>query len=621
VVVVARILGVVLAFFGSRVHAAEPKPFEGFTKYEKYVVRYEVNADGTHVETHESTVKVLSDQGISRANRGSVSFSERLQDVQIVSAYTLKKGGRHVDVPASNFQEQTNTGNGDASPMFSDIKTKTVAFPDVAVGDSVVLSYRLVQKEALFPGQFSMMQAFSKFDVYDDAEVALDAPESLDVRIQARGVDGGRPTTKNGRRVWRWSYRNAKISKPEPAAVSSLDYGPIVIASTFADYGALAAAYDARARPKEAVTDRVRSLAKDVTKRAKTPRDEAKALYDWVSENVKFAGNCVGVGSVVPHEADLVLANRMGDCKDHAALLGALLAAKGIGSTPALIHTGSSYALPEVASAGYFNHVITYVPGLDLYADATARFTPFGLLPPHDAGKPVVHTADYTGPRRTPPTDYKENRAVSKTAIHVHPDGGADGDTTIDLTGTFAEGIKAMMDVLRPDLDDMLVRRIISSAGFTGTGTLSRPKSDGVADAVTYGGRYRLDNVINVPGPGAILVRSPFPGPGAIATLLEDPNAPDATVSFTCLGGSSVEEYAIDLPDGVRMQAVPADVEISDARRSYSAHYEVSGNRVRIVRRFEDRTSTNVCAPEEMADTKSFAGKVQKDLKAQLVYQ
>ena len=32
--------------------------------------------------------------------------------------------------------------------MFSDIRTKTVAFPDVAVGDTVVLSYKLTQKEA-----------------------------------------------------------------------------------------------------------------------------------------------------------------------------------------------------------------------------------------------------------------------------------------------------------------------------------------------------------------------------------------------------------------------------------------------------------------------------------------
>lgn len=42
----------------------------------------------------------------------------------------------------------------------------------------------------------------------------------------------------------------------------------------------------------------------------------------------------VGAGGVVPHAAQTVLDNRYGDCKDHVALLEALLGAAGIKSTP-----------------------------------------------------------------------------------------------------------------------------------------------------------------------------------------------------------------------------------------------------------------------------------------------
>ncbi|MGD0119405.1 MAG: DUF3857 and transglutaminase domain-containing protein, partial [Candidatus Binatus sp.] len=295
--------------------AADAKQdFAGYTKYSWYHARYDVNPDGTHVETQAWALKVLSEQGIAEAQQQSVSFSDRLETIQILSAYTLKQDGHKIDVPATNFQDQANTGNGNAAPMFSDIRTRTVAFPDVAVGDSVVLSYKLTQKEATFPGNFSMLQMFSKFQVYDDVQISLSSPSTLGLHVYSRGVEGGEAPSSDGRRNWSWSYKNLQMATPENGSVSPLDYGPLIVAGTFKDYGALAAAYDARARPKAQPTDKVRKLADDLTRGARTPRDQAKALYEWVSQNIKYAGDYVGVGEVVPHDADVVLANRTGDC-------------------------------------------------------------------------------------------------------------------------------------------------------------------------------------------------------------------------------------------------------------------------------------------------------------------
>ena len=147
------------------------KPFAGYTKYVWYHAHYEVNPDGTDVQTQAWALKVLSDQGVAQAQKASISFSDQLQTVEILSAYTLKSDGRKIQVPAGNFQDETNTGKGNAMPMFSDMRTKTVAFPDVAPGDTVVLSYKMTRKEATFTGNFSMLQSFSKFEVYDEVKV------------------------------------------------------------------------------------------------------------------------------------------------------------------------------------------------------------------------------------------------------------------------------------------------------------------------------------------------------------------------------------------------------------------------------------------------------------------
>src|SRR5437762_12364529 len=83
-VMIGITVAILLALLATGARAGEQtKPFEGFTKYVKYHVRYEVNQDGTHVETHDWALKVLSDQGVSVANSASVSFSDRLDGVQV----------------------------------------------------------------------------------------------------------------------------------------------------------------------------------------------------------------------------------------------------------------------------------------------------------------------------------------------------------------------------------------------------------------------------------------------------------------------------------------------------------------------------------------------------------
>src|SRR5208282_823084 len=145
----------------ARAHDAA-KDFAGYTKYAWYHTHYDVNPDGTHVETQAWALKVLSEQGVSEAQQMPITYSNQMEKLEILSAYTLKKDGRKIEVPPGNFQDQANTGKDEAAPMFSDERTMTVAYPDVAVGDSAVLSYKLTQKEATFPGNFSVLQTFSK---------------------------------------------------------------------------------------------------------------------------------------------------------------------------------------------------------------------------------------------------------------------------------------------------------------------------------------------------------------------------------------------------------------------------------------------------------------------------
>ena len=604
----------------TRADDAKTAPFVGYTKYLRYRSNYQVNADGTDVETHEWALKVLTEQGIQAANQASISFSDRLQDAEILSAYTLKADGRRLDVPPTNFQVESNTGKGKTAPMFSDIRTKTVAFPEVAAGDTVVLSYKMTQKEPTFPGYFSMLQAFSPYQVYDDAQISLSAPASLAMQVYARGVKGGEAGVKDERREWTWSYRNGQIVRPESGAVSSLDYGPLVVATTFKDYGAVGAAYDARARPKAKVTDPIKKLADQLTGQAQTPRDQAKALYDWVATNVDYAPNAVGQGSVVPHDVDQILANRMGDCKDHTTLLKALLAAKGIESSPVLINAGLAYTLPPAPAADVFNHLILYIPAFDLYADSTSRYTPFGTLPLGDSDKPVVKVQDFAEIQHTPATDPKASGYEVSTTMDIHPDAIADGETEVETNGLFSDETRAAMTYLQPNMEETAIRQGLAREGYTGTGTMTKNDPNIPADRYSYKVKYRLDDAINLPGPGAMPIHSPIGGAGTIANFLDEVNRPDRTVNFQCLGGYSRENYTIHLPKGLEVIAMPKDVQIDGKSATYQAHYRQQGDTLTITRELEDHTSGNVCTPAYAKEFKTFAAAVRRNLRAQVLY-
>lgn len=594
--------------------------FSGFVKYSKYHVDYEVRGDGTHTERYDIVLAVLTDEGAAYANQANISYSASLETVEIISAFTVKNDGTQVPVPSRNIQEREAIAGG--GPMFSDIKTTVIIFPDVAAGDKVAYSYRHIQKTPLFPGHFSVRLAFDRLSAYDDVRVTLSSPaDSIKLNVSAAGVDGGFAGVRDGRNSWAWTFSNDELLLPESGSVDPLDYGPRIVVSSFRDYGEVAASYEARAARKSVPTDRIRALAAELTKGIHGKKEQARALYNWVSTNINYAGNCIGTGSVVPHDAETVLANRLGDCKDHAALLQALLAAKGIESTPALVNFGGAYKLPEVATPFVFNHVINYIPGMDLYMDATAKLTPFAQLPTPVSDKPVIHTARYAGIRRTPATDYRSTNSHMSMTINIRDDGSADGLIKNRASGPFSDGVRSGIAAIPPNVKDVVVRTALSRSGLTGGGAFFHDDPRALNDEYSFGMEYTVDNAVNLPGPAAIHISSPLPSGGPIASYLSGLNLLDRTLEYTCFGGTSTEEFTINIPKSMRVISMPRDTSKAVGDTTYSATYARSGDTIRVVRRLEDRTATNLCPPKKSADLKPLKEAILKDLKSQIIYE
>src|SRR5262245_14657229 len=90
--------------------ATQSQGFDPPTRIEMYHAQYEVNADGTHTESHKWSTVVLKEQAIPAVKQAGMSFSTSIQKGEIVEAYTRKKDGRRLNVPKDNYQVSTNQG-------------------------------------------------------------------------------------------------------------------------------------------------------------------------------------------------------------------------------------------------------------------------------------------------------------------------------------------------------------------------------------------------------------------------------------------------------------------------------------------------------------------------------
>ncbi len=620
---VYRVAALATSLIALSAAATAPAPLDVPVRSERLYVSYVIKPDGSQTQTREAALRILKQQAIEHSKQVSIGYSTSVERIEVLEAYTRKPDGRRIDVPRANYQLDINKGRESDAPAFSDRTSLSLIFPDVSVDDVLVLKYRLTDTEPMFPGQFSANERFNTQAAYDDVKVRVDYPESLWMQHATTGMTQSADESRDGRHVleWKWSNPTPRKSTRHDYSVYDADTAPGYSLSTFRSYGQIAEEYGKRARPKAVVSKRVRALAEEVTEGIREPREQARMLYEWVATNINYAGNCVGVGAVVPRDQEFVLDNRMGDCKDQATLLQALLAAKGITSTQALVNSGSAYHLPKVPVVSMVNHVIVYVPGLDLFLDPTSGTTPFGMLPLGDSDKPVLLVDGYRDGLRTTALASAANRANVKTVVTVKPDGSIAGVVQVSVSGLFAvSGRDRLRNLTAQEREDFM-KSIYRRDNKTGFGRLESDDPKPMRKDFRYKVTFETEDFAQVPGPGAFTISPLYSSEasiGMVASMTEDEEEARET---NCLGGTVVEEYTYKFPKDMKILAVPRDVHLASGPATYQATYALKGDELHVTRELVDRTDRNVCPVSVQRDFAALARKVVKDLKAQVVYQ
>jgi hypothetical protein len=391
--------------------------------------------------------------------------------------------------------------------------------------------------------------------------------------------------------------------------------------STVKSYEDLAKIYGKRALPKAKPTDRVNKLAAKIVGSESEKRKQARLIYDWVATNISYAGHCIGVGAVVPHDTDFILDNRMGDCKDHAVLLQALYSSVGIRSTQALINSGTAYELPKIPLVTSVNHVINYIPEWDMFVDSTNSSLPFETLSFGLSDKPVVTVEGYKHGQRTPATKVGANFQQVESTMKIHHDGTVAGNIVVKAKGRPAVELREAWRHTTKEQEDQWIKGVFSSQHNIGSATMKKDDPVPLLPEYQYSLQFSRPDFILPEGVDGFNIYPLVPTPLSVNMFLQYSNEDIDGYDIACENGRSVERLVYQFPEGMKILAKPNDFEIKENHIHYKATYVLEEDKLVVTREMNDETPGNVCSSDLINKQRKTMIEIAKNIQAKVIYQ
>jgi transglutaminase-like putative cysteine protease len=586
-------------------------------RYEKADTYITIEKDATFTEVTDVTLRLLDEEGVKLQGQQAFYYNSQFDKITILAAYTLKPNGQKIPVDLKKGQFDQPLPVAAEAPMYTEARQISLIFPNLAVGDRIVYKVSWHHHTPRFPGAVEVSLYYPRSVVFDKATISLTMPHDFPLFFDIQGLT--EKTMRKGATTLtrRWEYRHPVKVEPEQNVANPLTSEPHLFVTSFPNYQVGAQAYEARAADKHSITPEIQALADRLTKGRVGTEARARVIYNWVAQNIRYVAVYFGAGGVVPHPAAEILANRYGDCKDHATLLQTLLKAAGIESSTALIYSGYQYQPQKIASMQAFNHAITYIPALDLFVDSTAEVAPFGILPEAQAQSPSLITR--TGELRTTPAAGPKNTHVHyQNTVHYDKEGQAKIKITAKYHG---ESSLYSRYVTRGETAERLLENLMRDHGLHGNGTMDPGQPTNLDQDQVIKLTLNLEDQLIVPGPAGLTIPSSY----GFYTFKWMPNfilmeKDSRKNDFVCTASPLSAEYELTLPDQVEILAIPKNKHIDSNEVRYHATYTQSGQTVSIKRELALTPAQNFCPPSDIKRLKPVMREIMKDLKSQIVY-
>jgi TPR repeat protein len=539
--------------------------------WRRTVSRYNVTFDeqGLSTVVFDFEIQALDDKGAEAISQQIVAYNSYFNELSSSDLATIKADGSAIAVDERAIRDQPTAADL-SSPYFDEQRQRIIAYSHVAAGDKIRGRLIYKAKRPQFAGEFADYWVQPADQPPELIEITLDGPASKPLHIAGRNIEHSEE--RLGKRIIHHVRMRQETPKPRQMDAGSFDDAKRFEVSTFADYAAFAAMMNARNAPMARPDETLRKLSSDIIGDAADTRLKVERIHNWVARNIRYVGIGFADGGLTSQSASAVLASRYGDCKAHATIVKALLAAQGIEANLVAVNANAQYTLTEVATPN-FNHAIVYVPQIDQYLDPTVSLLAFGALPPNLAGKPALNI-DKGTLASIPVAKPEHFMLAADTDYALASDGTRRARSILSGTGlgaligrSVAQGLE-MVD--RPNA----AKKLLEQAGLSGSGDYSFPNPRELSDSYVITATFQITKPVGLDEPERIRML-PLTDPRPSLLLLSTGGATDR--SFPCRSLEYRETSSLTVPEGTNFYEKPAPIAYERSFNGRTAYGAASG--------------------------------------------
>lgn len=285
---IPRLILTLCLLMGINTLHAKLEGYEAGAPAERWIYSVKVNADGSSVKTEEVTYLARTQYVVESVSQADISYNSSKEKVKVLEAYTITPEGKRIPV-AKNAIRTVEEDISGAAAEFSDTRHLIIIFPNVTVGSRTYYKARTVTSAGLFK-RYAAGFSFSPNHEYGHFEFNLVHPVGMYLQTEIDRVQGGR-VEGGPKHEMRYQYTYQSKSKVFPKPIRSVayqDFAPSIRVSSYESHNEFARIYEEETKGMAAVTPTVRKLADQITQGITDPKEQARALYNWVSREIRY---------------------------------------------------------------------------------------------------------------------------------------------------------------------------------------------------------------------------------------------------------------------------------------------------------------------------------------------
>lgn len=341
------------------------------------------------VENITEQGKFISSKNLYYANE-SIGYSSFFE-IKDIEAFTyLPDSDKKIEVDYIETKQEF-----DNMVFYSDDEYKSFIFPAVAKGAETNLTYKRIIKEPWFLGGFN----FAIHVPTKSAQLSVEFPKNVEIgfvefNTESISLDFKKEETETSN-IYTWNAYNTDGFEGEDDSEAPMYYLPhmllyiknyeyngkkINVLNDLSDlykwYVTLIEQVDTN-NLKE-----VYKITDDITGSLTSKKDKAKAIFEWVQNNINYIAFGDGYGGFIPTGAASTYETRYGDCKAMSNLLYEMLNHVGIEAYRTWVGSRNKpYSYYKVPTTSVDDHMITtaIIENDTIFLDATDSYVPFGM--------------------------------------------------------------------------------------------------------------------------------------------------------------------------------------------------------------------------------------------------